>query len=100
MPTEWRNKRGKSMWQPTLASGERLWTVYMRGVPVDERWLHPIAEVRKDAALYPRRTAKRIERSEQKQRDRKLYDETYREVRADRARRDAIARRVTGYEEE
>jgi hypothetical protein len=81
MPTEWRNKRGKSMWQPTLASGDRLWSVYLWGEADGKRWMHLDADARKDAALYSRRTAERIERRKQARLDRQMYDETFEEVR-------------------
>lgn len=90
MPTEWRNARGKSKWQPTLASGERLSYGVFYGGPMsgeyrEKKWLvgsvDSMGRGYPQPALYGRRKAERIERREQKRRDRNEYDETYREVR-------------------
>lgn len=80
MPTEYRNQRGKSAWQPTLASGERLWIEFNRGVILERKWRQPLTGVRMEAALYSRRAAERIERREQARLDRLKCDETFREV--------------------
>lgn len=80
MPTEYRNHLGKSTWQPTLASGERLWNESVRGAILERKWRQPLAGVRMDPALYSRRAAERIERREQSRRDRQKCDETFREV--------------------
>lgn len=91
MPTEWRNARGKSKWQPTLANGERLWWGRFYGGPMSgestQTTWDDLDNPRPGSAisypypcLYSLRRAERIGRREQDRRDRKLYDKTYREV--------------------
>lgn len=79
MPTEWRNKRGKSLWQPTVASGERLWWQSLWG-DWEKRWGYRGTSDDRPV-LYSRRRAERAERREQERRRRYEYDETFREVR-------------------
>lgn len=79
MATEWRNKRGKSQWQPTLPSGERLWYRFLWGELDGAKWGD---REHSDAppVLHSRRRAERVERREQKRRDREEWDETFEEV--------------------
>lgn len=81
MATEWRNARGKSKWQPTLASGERLWHVIKLHRRVGVDWRYPGMRNDDPVLCSTYRSAERIERREQKRRDRRAHDETYREVR-------------------
>lgn len=82
MATEWQNKRGKSMWQPTLSDGRRLWRAFLWGEDDGVRWGWR-GERSDTPALYNRRKAERIERRQARREEREEMDETYREVRDD-----------------
>ena len=79
MATEWRNKRGKSKWQPTLSDGRRLWRVTLWGEDDGARWGYR-GERSDTPALYSRRKAGRIEQRQMRREERREMDETYREV--------------------
>jgi len=78
--TEWRNRRGKSLWQPTLSDGRRLWRVTLWGEDDGARfgWR---GERDDKPALYSRRKAERIERRQARREEREEMEETYEEVR-------------------
>lgn len=80
MATEWQNKRGKSLWQPTLLSGKRLWRVTLWGEPDGVKWMWR-GDSSDSPALYSSRKAGRIERRQERREERDEMDETYQEVR-------------------
>ena len=87
-PVEYRNERGKQMWQPCTHYGDRLWWGRswggeMSGEHTEEGW----AKTGHNEGLpYPklyrsRRRAERVARREERRLERIEMDETFKEVR-------------------
>ncbi|MGI6878814.1 hypothetical protein [Microbacterium sp. gxy059] len=79
MATEWRNRRGKSVWQPTLPDGRRLWRIYVWGDPDSPQWGWR-GEERDAPFLSGKRRAERIERRQMRREERDEMDRTFKEV--------------------